>query len=266
MSITEPLLGKVCLVTGAASGIGRAIAIECARQGAAFVVVTDLSADALQATAALVSEAGAQTLIHPCDLRDEAAIAGLMADTVERFGRIDVLINNAAVHEKALAPQSETTTDTLATRIWDLVMEVNVRGSWLTTKYAAERMRLTGGGAIVNAASQQGFVGTPAQPAYNASKGAVIQLTRSAAVDLAPYGIRVNAFAPGAVDTPMVSEIFDRQDDPETAMARMLETYLIKRLGTPEDIAAAACFLASDAAAFVTGTVLVVDGGQTAWR
>lgn len=261
---TGMLEGKHVLVTGAAGGIGAAIAEAVAEQGAAKVVLTDRRRDDMETAAAAVRSHGAEAFTLEADLASEAAIATLVDGAVAGTGGIDVLISSAAAHEKAMTLESGTAD--LTVERWDLVMAVNLRAPWLLTKLLAPSMAARGGGAVVNIASQHGIVAAERSPAYNSSKAGLIHLTRSAALDLADLGIRCNAVAPGVVDTPMVDQIFSLTDDPEAARAGALDTYMLRRFGAPADIAAAACFLASDLSSWTTGACLVVDGGQTAWR
>ena len=194
---------KVCLVTGAAQGIGRATALEMARQGAAAVMVCDVQDERGEETAELVAAEGAKAAYVHCDVADRAEIRGAIEATVDRFGGLDVLHNNAGVHESDLTEQ--LTVDTLPDEVWDRVYAINVRGMWQAIKYAAPYLRRsTRGPAIVNAASLASFAGYPMASAYCSTKGAVLQLTKTAAIDLAPE-IRVNSYCPGSIDPPMVA-------------------------------------------------------------
>ena len=180
----------------------------------------------------------------------------------ELFGGIDVLHNNAAVHEVAIAgPQP---IDQISNELWELVYETNLRGYWWCTKHAAPHLKRSTAPAVVNAASTASLVGYPGSPAYNAMKGAVLQLTRSTAVDLAP--VRCNCYCPAGVETPLLETFLDGAPDPDAIRQELVDNYLVKRLGTPEDIAKLVCFLASDAASWITGAVISIDGGALAWR
>jgi len=255
------LAGRTCVVTGAADGMGRAAAIELATAGAR-VVVSDLNDDLGARTAAMIDEGGGEALYVHCDVRDELQVEALMAAAVETFGGIDVLHNNAAVHEVAIAgPQP---VDQISNELWTLVYETNLRGYWWCTKHAAPHLRASPAGAIVNAASTASLVGYPGSPAYNAMKGAVLQLTRSTAVDLAP--VRCNCYCPAGVETPLLDAFLKDAPDRAAIEQQLLDSYLIKRLGTPEDIAKLVCFLASDAASWITGAVISIDGGALSWR
>jgi NAD(P)-dependent dehydrogenase (short-subunit alcohol dehydrogenase family) len=256
--------GKIALVTGAGQGIGRAIALEMARQGAAVVAVADVDHDSAVVTADLIVEAGAEALALRCDVRSRDEIASMFARLEAVAGGLDVLVNNAGVIETAFC--AETAIDELPEAVWDAVYEINLKGVWLTTKFAAPLLRRsTRGPSIVNAASVSGLTGFARAPIYCASKAGVIQLTRVAAIDLAPH-IRCNCFCPGVIATPMAREFIARAPDPAEQERSMLATQLSDRLGRPEEVAKLACFLASDDAAFITGAAYTVDGGAMAWH
>ena len=228
--------GKRVLVTGGGSGIGAAVARHLAGQGAE-VIVADLSPEAV------ASELGAQALV--LDVRDEAQVAPAMDG-------VDVLVNAAGIGSTTNAP--ETTLET-----WENVFAVNARGTFLCCKHAIPGMVARGGGSIVNFASIAGLIGLPNRAAYSASKGAVIALTRALAIDHVADGIRVNAVAPGTVDSPWVRRLVE---DVGESLDALRARQPMGRLGTPEEIADAVAYLAS--AEFVTGSVLVIDGGMTA--
>lgn len=255
------LEGRSCVVTGAADGMGRAASVELARQGGS-VVVSDIQDELGEETVATIVEKGGEAMYVRCDVRDEVQVSALMEAAAERFGGIDVLHNNAAVHEVAIAgPQP---VDEISNELWTLVYETNLRGYWWCTKHAARHLRRSKAGAIVNAASTASLVGYPGSPAYNAMKGAILQLTRSTAVDLAP--VRCNCYCPAGVETPLLDAFLKDAPDRAEIERQLLDNYLIKRLGTPEDIAKLVCFLASDAASWITGAVISIDGGALAWR
>lgn len=256
--------GKVCIVTGAGSGMGRACAVEMAAQGGR-VMIADINEQAAGETAAAIRSAGGDCLPTRCDLRRRDDIAALIDFTVDHFGGLDVLHNNAAVHETDLTPH--TSIDELPEEVWDAVYEINLKAIWLAIKFAARHLKESKKGpAIVNVASTGSFVSYPQAGAYCATKGGVLQLTKAAAVDLAPYGIRCNCYCPGAIDTPMVQKYYDAAPDKKAILSVLTGAHLIPRLGRPEEVAKLACFLASDDASFITGAAYLIDGGTLAWR
>lgn len=261
--MSKRLEGKVCIVTGAGSGMGRACAVEMAREGGK-VVVTDVNAKAGDETLQLIRAEGGEAAYIGCDLRDSAQIAALMAHAAERFGGIDVLHNNAAVHETDLT--DKTSIEELSEEVWDLVMQVNLRAVWLTTKHAVPYLKRSSAAAIVNVASTGSFVAYPMAGVYCASKGGVLQLTKATAVDLAKFNIRCNCYCPGAIDTPMLQKYFDAAEDKQAIMSVLTGAHLIPRLGRTDEVAKMACFLASPDSSFVTGAAYVIDGGTLAWR
>jgi NAD(P)-dependent dehydrogenase (short-subunit alcohol dehydrogenase family) len=247
---------KVCIVTGAGSGIGEAIAVLFAREGAR-VVAADVDADAAKAT---VREIGPAATAERVDVTDETQTRGLADDTVERFGRIDVLVNNAGI--AGVGAVEETSVE-----LWERVMRVNATGVFLMSRAVVPHMVARGAGSIVNMSSMIATTGLARRVPYAASKGAVLALTKSMQVDLAPHGVRVNALLPGTIMTPFVEGYLrDSYADPEVGLRSIRGRQLTDDLGTAEDVAAAALYLASDESRFVLGSGLVVDGGATAGR
>ncbi|MFJ4788615.1 SDR family NAD(P)-dependent oxidoreductase [Streptomyces sp. NPDC088794] len=258
------LSGKIGLVTGAGQGIGRAIAVEMARQGASAVAVADRTAETAAETADLVRAAGAEAEVIVCDLRVRDDIARMVTRTAERFGGLDVLVNNAGVIETAFTTAPDRGVDALPEEVWDAVYEVNLKAVWLATKLAAPYLRRSRRGpAIVNTASVSGLTGFPNAPAYGVTKAGVIHLTKVTAVDLAP--VRCNCFCPGVIDTPLAQDHFAAAKDRDAMERELTAPQLVERLGRPEEVARLACFLASDDAAFITGSSYVIDGGALAW-
>ncbi len=256
--------GKIALVTGAGQGIGRAIALEVAARGAGGVAVVDRDADGGEDTAAQIAAAGGEAIAIACDVRDRQEIEAMIDQTVTRFGGLDVLVNNAGVIETAFT--ANTSIDELPEEVWDAVYEINLKAVWLAIKAAAPHLRRsTKSPSIVNTASVSGLTGFARAAAYCATKGGVVQLTRVAAIDLAPH-IRCNCFCPGVIETPMARAFIDGADDPAAREQAMVATQLLPRLGRPEEVARLVCFLASDDAAFITGAAVTVDGGALAWH
>lgn len=239
---------RVCIVTGAAQGIGAACARRLAREGAQVVM-----ADVADAPGrALATELGA--LYMHCDVGDKVQVDGLVAQTVATHGRIDVLVNNAGIFKAAdFLDVSEAD--------FDAVLRVNLKGAFLVGQAVARVMALAGRGAIVNMSSVNGVLAIPSIASYNVSKGGINQLTRAMALALVDKGIRVNAVAPGTIATELAAQAVLTSEE---ARARILSRTPMKRLGSPEEIAEAVAWLASDAASYVTGEILTVDGGRLA--
>lgn len=262
--MTVGLTGKRVLVTGAAQGMGRAIAVECARQGAEAVTVVDVNADGAEQTASMVQDSGARAEVVLADLTDADQIRRMIEDSAAFAGGLDTLINNAGVIDSTFLQPAGF--DTLDEATWDIVMDVNLKAVWLATRFAAPHLRSSDRGpSIVNSASVAGVHGTVSAIAYGASKAGVIQLTKSCAVALGPH-VRVNAYLPGSIDTPMAQGHLTSGADRARTEQRMTGTQVIPRFGASEEVAQVACFLASDAASFVTGGIYPVDGGTLAWR
>jgi NAD(P)-dependent dehydrogenase (short-subunit alcohol dehydrogenase family) len=248
---------QVAVVTGAGSGIGRATASLFAREGATVAVV-DLVADAAMETAELIAEAGGRALAVKADVSDMTQVGAAFQKVADEYGRVDVLYNNAGVNSSgSVIDASEDD--------WDRCFAVNAKGTFACSQAAGRLMVAAGRGSIINQGSVAAVVGIANFASYCASKGAVVALTRSMSVDLAPRGVRVNAICPGTVYTPLMEPMLTARGggDMAAGLALTVAKYPIGRLGTPEEIAAVALFLASDDSSFLTGSVITADGGMT---
>ncbi|AGB22256.1 dehydrogenase of unknown specificity, short-chain alcohol dehydrogenase like protein [Mycobacterium sp. JS623] len=256
--MTGRLQGKVALISGAGSGIGRAAAQQFAAEGAK-VAVLDLNADAAKETADIVASTGGTAIAVVANVSVAADVAAAVEEAVAQLGAINVLYNNAGV-------DSTGSIDVAEEGDWDRCFNVNAKGTYLLSRAVIPHMEATGGGSIVNQGSVAALVAVPNFAAYCAAKGAVVSLTRSMAIDCAPKGIRVNAICPGTVFTPLMEPMLRARGggDLDAGLAKTVAKYPIGRLGTPEDIAAVALFLSSDDSGFMTGSIVTADGGMTA--
>jgi 3-oxoacyl-(acyl-carrier-protein) reductase len=242
------LEGKVAVITGAARGLGRAIALRFAEEGAQ-VAINDLRYELLEETARAITARGGAVLIAPADIAERAEAERLAEQAVAHFGRLDIWVNNAGITRDALALK-------MTIEQWDAVLRVNLTGTFNGCQAAAARMSAAGAGSIVNLSSRS-YLGNIGQANYSASKAGVVGLTRTLALELARYSIRVNAIAPGFIDTEMTRAV------PEDLRERVIKGIPLRRVGQPEDIANAALFLASEESSYITGQVLMVCGGRS---
>jgi len=256
--MAERLLGKVALVTDGSSGIGKASSLAFAREGAK-VVVSDINVAGGEETAQMIRDAGGEALFIKADVSKAAEVEALVKQTVETYGRLDCAYNNAGIVGAVEA--FGLSIHDYPEAVWDHVLSINLKGVWLCLKYELAQMLQQGGGAIVNTASIWGLVGAPGASAYVASKHAVVGLTRAAALEYAAKGIRINAVNPGTIRTPLLDPFIAALPDIE---ATLTAQHPVGRIGRPEEVAEAVVWLCSDAASFVIGHTMTVDGGYMA--
>jgi NAD(P)-dependent dehydrogenase (short-subunit alcohol dehydrogenase family) len=263
---TGRLADKVALITGAGSGLGQASAIRFAEEGA-LVACVDLTEDAAAVTADKIVGAGGQAIAVAADVASARDAERMTAATIEAFGRVDVVFANAGISGPGNAMDLEE-------EVWDKVIDVDLKGVWLSSKYALRDMVARGSGTIVNTASIGGLVGVGGIFPYAAAKGGVVAMTKQLVFDFGPKGIRANAICPGTVPTPLVTDTYlarvraagstDVEADAQAGLDEMAKKYPAGRLGRVEDVAALALFLASDESSWITGQAISVDGGYTA--
>ena len=246
------LQDRVAVITGGGSGIGQAIAYRFAKEGAA-IIAADLIPERADTTAKAIQASGGRAIAVKADVAKEADVIAMIADAVRAFGKVDILVNNAG-----LSRGGDVTT--ISEEIWDLNLDIVLKGPFFCSKAVLPAMLERGSGVIINIASVNGLTGIGEEP-YSAAKAGLINLTQNMAVRHGPKGVRVNAIAPGSIVTPIWNATVEK--DPGV-FDRLAKLYPLRRVGTPEDIANAAFFLASDEASWITGTTLVVDGGLTA--
>ena len=251
------LQGKVALITGGGTGIGRACALLFAQEGAR-VALAGRRAEPLEAVAREITTAGGDALAVPCDVAQRAAVEQAVHAAADRFGRLDVVVNNAGT---LLMGTAEETSDA----DWSRLLAVNLTGTFLVSRAALPEMRKSGGGSIINIGSVLGLVGMKQRAAYAASKGGVTMFTKAMALDHARENIRVNCICPAIVETELVAGMFRKMPDPEATRRLRAEQIPLGRLGSPDDVAHLALFLASEESAWLTGAALPLDGGLTAY-
>lgn len=249
------LAGKVALVTGGGSGIGESVSLLMARNGAKVVVV-DVNMDQCEKTVESIKEEKGTAIALKANVSLEKEVKDVFDTALSTFGRVDIAHNHAGILSSKDACITEITEEAI-----QQTFDINVKGAFWGSKYAALAMKETGGGSIINTASDLAFIGAAGFPAYIASKGAIVSLTKALAVELAQYSIRVNAVCPGFIKTEMTAGLLENKE----LMDTMRESYLIPSLGVPEDVANAVIYLASDESSFVTGSMLMIDGGHTAF-
>jgi NAD(P)-dependent dehydrogenase (short-subunit alcohol dehydrogenase family) len=253
------------VITGSGTGIGRATAQVAAAKGAK-IMVSDLNdANGKQVAEGIRKSGGSAEYFH-CDVTNPQEVEALMKATADAFGGIDVLHNNAGIHETALAPADQCDIEGMPVEVFRKVLEVNAVGPWLCTKYALPYLKKSGNASVINAASTGSQSGYPNNSAYGTSKGGIRLQTQNLAVDLAKYKIRVNCYGPTAIATDMVTNFVKQSPDPAAFEKALTATSLIPRLGRPEEVAELVCFLASKESGFINAAYILIDGGSLAWR
>lgn len=247
---------KVVLITGAAVGIGFETAKLFGKLGARVVLV-DASKPKGEIAQEALKEIGYESRLIIADVQDSHQVNNCISEVEQRWGKLDVLVNNAGIYIQGNVQE-------IREEQWERILKINLTGAFLFTKFALPLMVKSGGGVIVNVASEAGLVGIKNQVAYNVSKAGLIGFTKSCAIDLAPLGIRVNSVCPGTTDTPLVQAAIRNADDPQEARQNLEKIRPLNRLGRPEEIASAIVYLASDDASYATGSILSIDGGYTA--
>jgi NAD(P)-dependent dehydrogenase (short-subunit alcohol dehydrogenase family) len=248
--------GKVSIVTGAGSGIGRATARLFSRNGARVVVADVSDSDGVETARQIVEDGGDSLFVH-VDVAKSEEVMGLVETTMDHYGRIDILFNNAGVTIPARVTETSQ-------EMWQRSLDVNLKSVMLGCKYALPEMINNKGGSIINTASMLGLVVSPAQASYCSAKGGVVMLTKQVAIDYAQYNVRVNCICPSEVNTPMHRTFVEQSSDPEATRRRLMERIPLGRVAEPGEIASVALFLASDDSSYITGVALPVDGGLTA--
>lgn len=249
---------KVVIITGGTSGIGRSATLLFCKEGAKVVIGARNEEAATQVIRQVENDGRGTAHFVKTDVSQSDQVQFLVKSAIDLYGRLDVLYANSGIVVRGSAPETSISD-------WQKIMDVNLGGSFFLAKYGIPHLNDAGGGAVIITASELGMVGARNSVAYCAAKGALINMTRALAVDCGQLGIRVNCLAPGPIDTPMLRESINRNENPEEFEASQFDPVLLGRFGTPEEIAEVALFLASDASSFMTGSLIVADGGSTAW-
>ena len=257
------LRDHVAIITGAGSGIGRATALLFAKEGAR-IVVADIDPKKGEETVNTIRKDGGQSLLIETDVTRSSSIENAVSKTISHFGRIDILHNSAGVDLFVINPKADGTAAGTLEEDWDKLLAINLKGTFLFCKFTLPHMMKQKSGVILNMGSEYGLVGGLASAAYCASKGGIVMLTKQMAIDYAPYNVRVNCICPCNVDTPLMEKGLAACEDPKAARQTWMNIMPLRRFSKPEEIAAAALYLASDDAAFITGTSFIIDGGVTA--
>jgi NAD(P)-dependent dehydrogenase (short-subunit alcohol dehydrogenase family) len=253
------LKGKVAIVTGGTSGIGRATALLFAREGAKLIIVGRREAEGAKALEK-IRDLGGQGVFVKADVSKADQVMAMVGSAIEAYKQIDILFNNAGIlPEASKRPMAEITED-----VWDQIMAVNLKGVFLTSKYVIPEMMRNGGGSIINTSSNVGHIAMLNRSAYGASKGGVTLLTKAMALDYARYNIRVNCVCPGMIETEMAGDFINKARKDEKMWSEIIAKFPLGRIGTPDDVAYAVLFLASDESSWITGSSLMVEGGYTA--
>lgn len=251
--------GKISIITGAANGIGAAAAKLFAKEGA-LVIIVDIDEVKGNEVVFNITQEHGEAFFIKVDMKDPKAIQEMIKNTIKDFNRVDILYNNAGVEYPKLIEETSL-------EEWEETININLRSTFLSCKYVIPQMVSFGGGVIINTGSVASLVGTPLRPAYDASKGGILQLTRNIALDYGRHNIRANCICPGIIKTNMVAKSISSSEDPETVQRQCEESQPLGRLGLAEEVAHVALFLASDESSYITGTTLIVDGGLTAcWQ
>lgn len=253
------------VITGSGTGIGEATAKLAASRGAK-VVVSDMNDETGQAVAEAIRKEGGEAVYQHCDVTNPDEVKALMEAAADAFGGIDVLHNNAGIHETGLTDPASCNVVDMPIDVFKKVLEVNAVGPWICSKFAVPYLRESKNGSIINAASTGSQSAYPNNTAYGTSKGGLRLQTQNMAVDLAPLGIRVNCYGPTGIETNMVSDYIKQSDDPVAFKESLIATGLVPRLGRPSEVGELVCFLASPEAGFINGAYILIDGGSLAWR